>query len=80
MVLTSHPYYPQGALLSGNNFIANTWSVPTLVQVFAIDCASLLAVTFVIVRQANPSLKFTDQWKVLWFILSESTRDGGLST
>jgi cholestenol delta-isomerase len=76
MILTSHPYYPEGVLLSGNNFVANTWSLPTLILVFATACTSLLAVTLVVVRQANPILKLSDQWKVLWFILSESAMNG----
>jgi cholestenol delta-isomerase len=76
MILTSHPYYPEGVLLSGNNFVANTWSLPTLILVFATACTSLLAVTLVVVRQANPILKLSDQWKVLWFILSESAKNG----
>jgi cholestenol delta-isomerase len=69
MLPPSHPYYPEGVLLSGE-FIGNTWSVPTLILTFATGCALLLFVTFVAVRHANPALKPPDQWKVLWFVLS----------
>jgi cholestenol Delta-isomerase len=76
MIPTSHPYYPEGVLLSGNSFIANTWSVPTLILIFATACTSLLVVTLAVLRYAKPTLKLSDQWKVLWFILSESAKFG----
>ncbi|PMD50243.1 Emopamil-binding protein [Hyaloscypha bicolor E] len=71
MLPPSHPYYPEGVLLS-EEFIGNTWSVPTLILTFATGCALLLFVTFVAVRHANPALKPPDQWKVLWFVLTGS--------
>jgi cholestenol Delta-isomerase len=69
MLPTSHPYYPEGVLLSGT-FIGNTWTVPALILTFAAACTLLLFTTFVVVRHANPVLQPSDQWKVLWFVLS----------
>jgi cholestenol delta-isomerase len=70
-MIPSHPYYPEGVLLSGNIFVENTWSVPKLILTFATACTLLLAMTLVATRYTNPTLKLSDQWKVLWFILSE---------
>lgn len=67
----SHPYYPKSALLSGNIFVANTWTVPDLILTFAAACTLLLVTTLLIVRHVKPTMKHSDQWKVLWFILSE---------
>jgi cholestenol delta-isomerase len=68
--MISHPYYPEAVILSGN-FAANTWSVPTLILTFAAGCTLLLFMTLLAVRHANPALRLSDQWKVLWFILSK---------
>ena len=73
MISILHPYYPQEVILSGT-FIGNTWSVPNLILTFATGCTVLLFATLVAVRHVNPALALTDQWKVLWFILSEPSK------
>ena len=67
-----HPYYPVGIALSGDIFIANDWSVTTLVSAFAGGLALMLGVTLLLVKKVNPNLKGSDQGLVLWFVLSRS--------
>jgi cholestenol delta-isomerase len=69
-----HPYYPVGIALSGDLFIANAWSVPSLVQTFAAGLAVILLATFWIARNVNSSLSSSDRVLVLWFVLSKSVR------
>jgi cholestenol Delta-isomerase len=69
-----HPYYPVGIALSGDLFIANAWSVSSLVQTFAAGLALILLVSFLIARNVNPNLSTSDRVLVLWFVLSKSFR------
>jgi hypothetical protein len=70
MAVNTHPYYPEHVVLSGN-FIENTWTVPSLILTFVTGCTLLLFITLVVLRRINPVLRSSDQWKVLWFIMSE---------
>ncbi|PGH28220.1 hypothetical protein AJ80_00110 [Polytolypa hystricis UAMH7299] len=63
-----HPYYPIEAQLVG--YLANDWSVPTLVGAFAAGWAGILGVTLMIVSSLRPNLRTADKLAVLWFILS----------
>jgi cholestenol delta-isomerase len=71
VIAPRHPYYPEGILLSGNDYIANDWNVASLILAFAAGWTLILAVTLLIVRKVNPNLKGSDQGLVLWFVLSE---------
>jgi cholestenol Delta-isomerase len=73
MIPMSHPYFPEGVLLSGS-FIENTWTVPRLILTFATGCTLLLCMTLALSRHANPALKLSDQWKALWFVLSKAPK------
>jgi cholestenol Delta-isomerase len=64
-----HPYFPEGTLLSGNNFVPNDWDVTTLILAFAAGIAVILEITFVVVRNINPRLTFSDQGLILWFVM-----------
>ncbi|PMD47321.1 EBP domain-containing protein [Hyaloscypha variabilis F] len=69
MAVNTHPYYPERVVLSGN-FIENTWTVPSLILTFVTGCTLLLFITLVVLRRVNPVLRPSDQWKVLWFIMT----------
>ncbi|KAE9363434.1 EBP domain-containing protein [Stipitochalara longipes BDJ] len=71
MTLSTHPYYPEGVILSGN-YSPGTWNVPLLILTFATGCTLLLSITLIALRHANPALKLSDQWKVLWFVMTGS--------
>jgi cholestenol delta-isomerase len=64
-----HPYFPEGTLLSGNNFVPNDWDVATLILAFAAGIAVILGITFVVVRNINPRLTLSDQGLILWFVM-----------
>ena len=53
--------------------MANDWDVVTLILAFAAGWALIAAVTLMIVRRVNPSLKGVDQALVLWFVLCKSS-------
>lgn len=67
-----HPYFPPNVLLSGGTFIENNTTVQNLILTFTACCTILLATTFGAIKVTRPVLKFSDQWKVLWFVLTGS--------
>ncbi|TVY29478.1 3-beta-hydroxysteroid-Delta(8),Delta(7)-isomerase [Lachnellula hyalina] len=62
-----HPYYPEGILLSGSNFIPNSLDAVGLVAAFGAGCTVILGSTLLLVKRVNPSLKFTDRALILWW-------------
>lgn len=64
-----HPFYPLGANIVG--YIANDWSVPTLLGVFFGGWVVILGVVLALVRRFNPSLSGQEKSALLWFVLSE---------
>lgn len=63
-----HPYYPVEAQLVG--YLANEWSVISLVSTFIGGWAALLGATLALLSFLRPNLKNADKIAVLWFILS----------
>ena len=66
-----HPFYPLEANVIG--YLANQWSVLTLLGTFFAGCAVILGTTLALVKGHNPTLSGREQATVLWFILCEST-------
>jgi cholestenol delta-isomerase len=64
-----HPYFPEGILLSGNNFVPNDLDVATLILAFAAGITVILGITLVVARKINPGLKLSDQGLILWFVM-----------
>jgi cholestenol delta-isomerase len=71
MELPLHPYFPLGILLSGTEFVPNTFGTLALVAVFAIGCAVILGSALLIAIRINPGLKRSDRLLVIWFVLCE---------
>jgi hypothetical protein len=71
MELPLHPYYPLGALLSGPDFVPNTFSTIGLVAVFTAGCVVILGSALFIASQINPNLKNVDRLLIMWFVLCE---------
>ncbi|OJD13536.1 hypothetical protein AJ78_06020 [Emergomyces pasteurianus Ep9510] len=65
-----HPYYPIEAELVG--YLANEWSVLTLISAFAAGWASILGFTLVVLSFMSPKLRRADKLAILWFILTGS--------
>lgn len=65
---TVHPYYPIEAQLIG--YLANEWSVVTLVGAFALGWGGLLLLTYLVVSYVRPSLRMCEKLAILWFVLS----------
>ncbi|KAK2733620.1 hypothetical protein FQN55_003302 [Onygenales sp. PD_40] len=63
-----HPYYPVEAELIG--YLANEWSVLTLLCAFAAGSALVLGFTLVVLSIAAPKLRRADQAAIMWFMLS----------
>jgi len=66
-----HPFYPIEANIVG--YLANKWSVPTLLGIFAGGWVVILGATLAMVRRHNPTLPGREKATILWFVLSEST-------
>ena len=69
--ITSHPYYPLEVEIA--SYLANEWSVPVLLGVFAGGCATVLIVTLIIVNKIHPNLKDTEKAAIWWLVLCESS-------
>lgn len=62
-----HPFYPLGTEVVG--YLANDWSVPSLLGLFAGGWAVILAVTLALVKRRNPQLPGWEKATILWFVL-----------
>jgi cholestenol delta-isomerase len=71
LVQPSHPYYPQGLILSGTTFVENGWGVFELISTFSAGWAMILGTASIVVKRVNPTLGKSDQALVWWFILCE---------
>lgn len=63
-----HPFYPAEIELLG--YLANEWSVPTLLAAFAALNAAVLGSTYMIAKLRNPRLSNSDMLCVIWFVFS----------
>ena len=68
-----HPFYPIEANIVG--YLANKWSVTTLLGIFASGWVVILGVTLALVRRHNPALPSSEKATILWFVLSEWEAD-----
>ena len=62
-------HFPIEANIVG--YLANSWSVTTLLGVFGAGWVVILGTTHVLVKYHNPLLGAGDKWAILWFVLSE---------
>jgi cholestenol delta-isomerase len=68
--ITTHPYYPLEVEIA--SYLANEWSVPVLLGIFAGVCSTVLIATLLIVNKVHPNLKSTEKAAIWWFVLCES--------
>ncbi|KAL8821979.1 MAG: hypothetical protein Q9223_000059 [Gallowayella weberi] len=61
-------HFPVEAEIIG--YLANTWSVPTLLIVFAAGWVVILGTTNFLVKRHNPTLGSGDKAAILWFVLT----------
>lgn len=61
-------HFPVEAEIVG--YLANTWSVPTLLIVFAAGWIVILGATNLLVKRHNPTLASGEKAAILWFVLS----------
>lgn len=64
-----HPYYPLEIEITGG-YLANEWSVPTLLALFSAGCAGIFTVTHLIVTRIRPNLPTSELLTILWLVLS----------
>ena len=62
-----HPFYPIETELVG--YLANDWSVPTLLGVFAAGWVVILSLTMALVKRHNPGLPVGERATIMWFVL-----------
>lgn len=78
-----NPFYPLNTVVVG--YLANEWSVPTLLGIFAAGWVVILGAANMIVKRHNPTLPAIEKAAILWFVLCESTpqvvvsQDGSLT-
>jgi len=65
-----HPYYPTEAQLMG--YLANEWTVLTLLAFFVGTWTLILGITLAVVSRISPNLGKADKIAILWFILTGS--------
>ncbi|KAI9730198.1 MAG: hypothetical protein M1834_005962 [Cirrosporium novae-zelandiae] len=63
-----NPYYPIGTEIVG--YLANEWSVSTLLAIFAGTCGGVLGSTLAWVSWNKPNLSRRERSIILWFVLS----------
>ncbi|KAI4228220.1 MAG: hypothetical protein L6R36_001799 [Xanthoria steineri] len=61
-------HFPVEAEIVG--YLANTWSVPSLLVAFAAGWVVILGTTNLLVKRHNPTLGSGDKAAILWFVLS----------
>jgi len=64
-----HPYYPLEVEIIG--YLANEWSVPLLLGVFAALLVVLLGGTRVIAKMVQPHIQDSELLCVMWFVMSK---------
>ena len=64
-----HPFYPLGVEIVG--YLANRWSVSTLLGTFLAISSLILGLTWALVSWTSPKLRRFDKLTLLWFILSK---------
>lgn len=64
-----HPFYPINVAIFG--YLANRWSVSTLLGTFLAAASLILGFTWVLVSWISPKLRRVDKITLLWFILSK---------
>lgn len=62
-----HPYYPVTIEIVG--YLANEYSVPVLLGIFAAGCAVIVGLTLMLVRALHPRLKTSDKAAIMWFMI-----------
>ena len=67
MLITDHPYYPLQVEIA--SYLANEWSVPVLLGVFAALCATIFFGTMSIVNRVHPNLPAGEKAAIWWLIL-----------
>ncbi|KAL8842203.1 MAG: hypothetical protein Q9170_000609 [Blastenia crenularia] len=70
-------HFPVEAEIVG--YLANSWSVPMLLGLFAAGWVVILGTTNTLVKRHNPALGTSDKAAILWFVLSESDQPAPVS-
>lgn len=65
-------HFPVEAEIVG--YLANSYSVPILLFLFAAGWLVVLGATYLLVNRHNPTLGSGDKAAILWFVLSEWMR------
>ncbi|KAF7930705.1 uncharacterized protein EAE98_001996 [Botrytis deweyae] len=67
-VVVNHPYYPLEMEIA--SYLANEWTVPTLLSIFFGACAVLFLCTRTFVARSYPHLPSTEKAAIWWLVLS----------
>jgi hypothetical protein len=67
VMITNHPYYPLEVEIA--SYLANEWSVPTLLGIFAATCATIFLGTYFVVNKVHPHLPRGEKAAIWWFVL-----------
>lgn len=67
LLVTDHPYLPLGVEIA--SYLANEWSVPTLLGIFAALWVVVIVGTKTIVNRVNPNLPACEKASIWWLVL-----------
>jgi hypothetical protein len=76
--ITDHPYYPLEVEIA--SYLANEWSVPVLLGIFAALCATIIFGTKYVVNNLHPNLPGTEKAAIWWFVICTSLFDLSVAT
>lgn len=69
-MITNHPYYPLEVEIA--SYLANEWSVPILLSLFAGLCALILFGTVWMVNRSHKKLPAREKAAIWWLVLCAS--------
>ena len=69
-LVTDHHYYPLEVEIA--NYLANEWSVPVLLGIFAAVCAAIVFGTVVVIDKTHPNLPKGEKAAIWWFVICVS--------
>jgi cholestenol delta-isomerase len=69
LLITDHPYYPLEVEIA--SYLANEWSVPVLLGIFAVMWVVVIFGTRGFVNARHPNMPLSEKLAIWWFVLCE---------
>lgn len=70
VMITDHSFYPIEVEIA--NLVANDMTMPVLLSIFSVLCATIIFTTKFLVQKIHPNLPSSEKAAIWWFVLSGS--------